>query len=317
MFLQYENEQPIAIKTLTNAIKEQKLSHAYIFETNNYPKAYDFIIDFIKYIECPKYESINHIEEKCNICSAINNNNYIELKIINPETIQIKKEEMIELQHEFKNKVLEGNKKIYLIKNAERLNSSSANTILKFLEEPEDNIIAILMTSSRYSLLSTILSRCQIISFINSKSYDNLLIKLYNNYYSSIEFDEQLEKKIENNVINILHFVENVEKNKLETLLFTSEYFLKYFKTREDIFMAFEIIKMIYYDMLQYKINNYLKYFDKNKDTIIELSSNNDINMLSVKLDIVMKTIDKIKYNVNTSLLLDKFIMDIGGNYCD
>ena len=39
----------------------------------------------------------------------------------------------------------------YIIKNAERLNPSSANTILKFLEEPEDNIIAILLTNNRYN----------------------------------------------------------------------------------------------------------------------------------------------------------------------
>ena len=40
----------------------------------------------------------------------------------------------------------------------------SANTILKFLEEPEDDIIAFLVTDNRYHVIDTILSRCQILT---------------------------------------------------------------------------------------------------------------------------------------------------------
>ena len=73
---------------------------------------------------------------KDNICKQIDNDEYIELKIINPQGLQIKKEEMMNLQEEFKSKPIEGKKKVYIINNAEKFNSSSANTILKFLEEP-------------------------------------------------------------------------------------------------------------------------------------------------------------------------------------
>ena len=132
MFEKYKKEQPIATKILENSILNNKLSHAYIFETNNYPLSYELILDFVKNIVCQNHSKDNHIEEECSICSQINSNNYIEFKTIDTEKLQLKKEELLKLQEEFKNKAIDGNKKIYLVKCAEKLNDASSNTILQF-----------------------------------------------------------------------------------------------------------------------------------------------------------------------------------------
>lgn len=313
MFEKYIDEQPVVTKTLCNALTNNKLSHAYIFETNGYQKAYELILEFVKHIACPNSTLENHKEEECNICSAINTDNYIELKIINPETLQIKKEEMISLQQEFKNKAIEGNKKIYLIKNAEKLNSSSSNTILKFLEEPEDNIIAILITPSRYALLNTIMSRCQMISFQSGKDSMDVVELIYRNYFSSEVYTDELKAKIEENINVLVKFVESSDSNPKNALIFETDLFLKYFKTREEVLIAFEIIKMIYYDMMKYILNGKIKYFEKNKGFYNRLASKNDINSIALKLNLITKTIEKIKCNVNSNLLLDKYLMEMGG----
>ena len=75
------------------------------------------------------------------------------------------------------------NKLIYVIDQAEKLNDSSANTILKFLEEPEEDIIAILVANNRYKVLDTILSRCQVITLINNDfgvNIDENIINFFN-----------------------------------------------------------------------------------------------------------------------------------------
>ena len=46
------------------------------------------------------------------------------------------------------------------------MNAAAANTLLKFLEEPEGEVTAILLTDSYQSILPTIQSRCQRISFL-------------------------------------------------------------------------------------------------------------------------------------------------------
>ena len=52
-----------------------------------------------------------------------------------------------------------------LIKEAEKMNSSAANSLLKFLEEPPGDFLAVLETDAVGRILPTIQSRCQVLHF--------------------------------------------------------------------------------------------------------------------------------------------------------
>jgi len=309
----YENDQPIASKTLVQAILNNKISHAYLFETNEYYESNDFIISFVKDIICN--DSNDNLKD--NICKQIDNAEYIELKVINPQGLQIKKEEMINLQEEFKSKPIEGKKKVYIINNAEKLNSSSANTILKFLEEPEKDIIAILTTSSRYQIIDTILSRCQLISLINTKKktflnmFDKINNLVYNN--SSLLEDNQKKEQIEHTIDFICFY----EEKKEETLLFSNNEFMQYFVTRDAVVNAFEIMKLFYLDTLKFLTNTKIEIFDDYRDQIFAISKKNTVLSLIIKIKKIIKYIEKIKYNVNINLLLDRFIIELGDELDD
>jgi len=54
----YKENQPVVYKTLINAVKKNKFSHAYLFETHGYSKSLDLVLSFVKYILCPN----NYIE---------------------------------------------------------------------------------------------------------------------------------------------------------------------------------------------------------------------------------------------------------------
>lgn len=58
----------------------------------------------------------------------------------------------------------EGEKKVYIIDNAERLSVRCQNILLKTLEEPPEFVIFILICRSKQSMLETILSRCMVFS---------------------------------------------------------------------------------------------------------------------------------------------------------
>lgn len=166
-------EQKIPYKILKNALQKNKISHAYLIETNNYTLSFPFALAFAKALQCPKKLTNKNNCGKCTQCDRINNGNFSEIKIIEPDGLFIKKEQLSDLQKEFSTKSIESNYKIYIIKNAEKLNISAANSILKFLEEPEENIIAILVANNRYKVIDTILSRCQIISL---KKFDDEVV---------------------------------------------------------------------------------------------------------------------------------------------
>lgn len=75
-------------------------------------------------------------------------------------------DEAAEINKKLALKAYEGGYKVMLIWMADKMNGSSANKLLKLLEEPPEKTVFILITESTSDMLQTILSRCQVIDFI-------------------------------------------------------------------------------------------------------------------------------------------------------
>lgn len=170
------SEEVVAKKSLENSLKTGKLSHAYLFisEDKNYSDS--FILQFVKAIFClnngdKHFYSCN----SCVNCKNITNDNYVDFYKIDNEGATIKKEDVLFLKEELKVKAFY-DKKIYWIKDVDNFTPQAANSLLKFLEEPEENIIAILSCSNVSTVLPTILSRCQQIKLVGSlQDNENIL----------------------------------------------------------------------------------------------------------------------------------------------
>jgi len=301
----YIKEQPVAHKILINAVKKNKYSHAYLFETHGYSKSLDLVLSFVKYILCPKNYSNNDLCKNCIQCKNIDDNNYIELKIIKPDGLWIKKDSLTDLQQEFSKKAITGNKKIYIITDASKLNPSAANSILKFLEEPEENIIAILMTENKYQLLDTIVSRCQIISLLNNQvmNFNTTYDKIKSIIPNDLIDEEKLDK--------IINFVNYYEKNGIDTLLNTQKLWHQHFNDKEIIYDAFEIMSLYYMDAINLKCNYNMNIFNQKEQELKNIIQKNDMNTLIYKMNVILKLKDLIKYNINTNLLMDKLILEL------
>lgn len=308
----YMEKQKIVYHMLKNTISKNRTSHAYLFETNGYEQALDVAIAFSKTLLCPyKYTESSHCKD-CSQCKNIDKNCFLELKIIRSDGMWIKKEQLDELQKEFSMKSVESDLKVYIIEEAEKLNSSSANTILKFLEEPADNIVAILLTNNAYQVLETITSRCQIISFNKSNdfdqmSYDEKLKKL-------ISIPEELEtlEQVKEKVDSIVNFIFSVEKNRLETILYTQKMWHENISGKEMNLFSFEILTLFYKDLLNRKIGRSLLLFEDN-ETINKLYEQISLEEINRKLKVILDLKEQIKYNANATLLIDRLIMDLVG----
>lgn len=309
MLDEYIDTQKIVYKTLINTIKKNVLSHAYLFETNGNKDAYQIVLAFAKCLLCKDNYSNSFNCRDCKQCSKIDKNIFSDLKIINADGLWIKKEQLDELQKEFSTKSVESNRRIYIINNAEKLNLQSANSILKFLEEPEDNIIAILITNNIYQLLETIVSRCQIISLSNTKKEDLTLEEKVQALFNIEEIDENFNQKIE--AIN--NFIIYLEQNKLDTVLMTQKLFHEYFKERKDFLLGFDLIILYYKDVINLKLNRNIEIYDQYKNELEKISNMNTISELIKKINIVLQLKEHIKINANQSLLLDKLIIELNG----
>src|SRR5690606_36803569 len=101
----------------------------------------------------------------CTQCKRIQSGNHPDVHIIKPDGQSIKIEQISFLQKEFTYTGLESNRKVYIIEEADKMTVNAANRLLKFLEEPNQETVAILITSQIGKMLDTIVSRCQRITF--------------------------------------------------------------------------------------------------------------------------------------------------------
>ena len=253
-------------------IQSNRLSHAYIIQVNNYEKDFLFVKIFVKSILCKQKKKISDSLncKECNICSLIDNNNYPDLYIVEPDGKDIKKGQLIGLQKEFQNKSLLDNKRIYIIKEADKLNESAANAILKFLEEPNDNIVAILVTTNRYKMLETILSRCQVLSVDFEKDdlvYSDELLELIDYIVSGdslfINYSIIVDKILCDKVIAAKMFD---DVNRL---------FITYLSNKNDLILSKYLSKLSDDDIVSYIsiIEEYLKKIEFNVNYKLWLDS--------------------------------------------
>lgn len=309
-------EQNITYKTLINSVKNNKYSHAYLIETNGYSKGLDLGIAFAKYLLCPNSYSNKEKCGNCSQCMNIDKNEFIEFKIIDPEGQWIKKSQLEELQEIFSKKSVVGNKKIYIINKAEKLNVASSNSLLKFLEEPEEGIIAILITENMYQLLSTIVSRCQVLSLKNKMNLDNLSTKdrlahcLSNNREDIENFinDEESIVKIE----KVIEFIKYYEENYSNTLIYINKLWNEHFKEKEEIYESFTMMLLFYKDVLNLKLGKVIEIYTDYVNVVNEIEEKNNLDEITSKINVIINLREKIKFNINSNLLMDKLIIELG-----
>lgn len=283
------------VNVLENLVKyyhENKISHAYLIETNNLEKCYLDLLEVIKQIFCQN--EYNKECNKCNICNLVNQNYLPSLVVISPDGMNIKKEQILELKKKFSTVPIYTKENIYVIKNAEKLNGASANTMLKFLEEPEQNILGFFITNNANNVISTIRSRCEVIKVL----YDihELDINNITNDINKDKFDVAIE------------YLFKIEVEKKLGIMYNRDVVLNKFSEREDIKTVFKIIFIIYEELLK-KVMGLDNKFDFEK--INELSSLDKEKVLR-RINLVTKFIDDIDSNVNVELLLDKFVIELG-----
>lgn len=269
------------ISYIDSIIKNNKVSHAYLVEVDNYESDMKYIYDFIKMILCNIcYDKLSSSDNK--IINLIDSGNYPDLFLVSSDSNVINKSLIKELQKEFGNTSLLEGKRIYIIMEAEKMNDASSNTILKFLEEPEDDIIAFLVTDNRYHLIETILSRCQILS-LKENSY------IYN---------------VDDNFIDFVDCIIN-----------PNNFFIKYKSVMKNIFVDKNYMRDRLYELenaiLDYLNTDSNREFNEDLKFVFDKKSEEElINIISI----IEEEVKKLVYNVNFKLWIDSlFSKLIGG----
>ena len=103
----------------------------------------------------------------CPACLRIDREEHPDVHIARPEGAgrQLRADAVRQIVRETPFRPFEGRRRVSILVDADRMNDTAANKLLKTLEEPPPWVVLILITSNAASLLPTILSRCQIYRF--------------------------------------------------------------------------------------------------------------------------------------------------------
>lgn len=295
MLNDYRDKYPMAYELLNNQLINNKLSHAYLIDENGDDGAWNFILSFVKSIVCKDLNFSDESNEASVLCKKIDDGNYSEVKIISADGMYIKKQQILDLQQSFSLSSIEGRRRIYIIKDVDKMRLEAANSMLKFLEEPDNNIIAILSTNNYNNVLSTIISRCQSINL---------------NKNADLERTSDLDEFV-------LNFISIVNDEGIYAFLKEKELWTNYIqsKDREKIIELLDIMIDMYYDVLKLK-NNFNKIkFGGYVDKLSRISNKNSFENIVDIIDYLILTKDSVKFNVNINLLVDSLIIKLGGLY--
>ncbi|AQP42858.1 DNA polymerase III subunit delta' [Streptococcus gallolyticus] len=164
--MELEHLQPQLFKEFNQILKSDRMNHAYLFSGDF--ASFDFALYLAKSRFCENLQDGLPCGE-CRECQLIAENEFSDVKIVKPSGQVIKTDTIRELMRDFSRSGFEGKSQVFIIQDCEKVHVNAANSLLKFIEEPQSSSYMILLTSDENKVLPTIKSRTQIFRFPKNK----------------------------------------------------------------------------------------------------------------------------------------------------
>lgn len=150
---------------LRTAMRRQRIPHAYLFYGMNGIGKRTAALGFAKAVNCLQGRELLDACDVCPSCRKADHRNHPDILTVEAEGQFIRIGAIADLQEQMKYRPLEGEKRVIILNDADKMNIYAANALLKTLEEPSSSTILILVTARPHQLPATVLSRCQHIRF--------------------------------------------------------------------------------------------------------------------------------------------------------
>ena len=312
--------QPVIYKTFVNALETNKLSHAYLLSGSIGMPLKDVALFLAKSLICDNPHPLACNE--CITCMRADEGNYADLMVFDGENGRIKKGDIEKITTNFDKTALEEKGiMIYVLHLVETMTAVAVNSLLKFLEEPGKNIFAFLTTENESKLLPTIISRTQVLRFREIdrekvlKDAENtgvfaedaeILSGFYNDAKTIKEIAESKDYEVAKQCLTD-------QMNSLlispDDAVFTCQRFLvPSLKQQSTARLYIKMLTEIFKELLNLSVNESITL--KSYDNILHELLNH-VSHIDKSLIVLMTSLKKLDYNVNTGLLLDHIIYSI------
>ena len=301
------------LERLTKAYQSNKLSHAYLFEGDDGQSMQQVAIDFTKLILCSQ-------DNQCQL--KVETFNHPDFMYISSEETTIKKDQVEQLVHHMNQLPIEGNYKVYIIESFEKLTVQGENSILKFLEEPPDNTIAILLKTKPEQILDTIHSRCQHVYFkpIDKSMFIERLIEreisrpvaeLLSTYTTQIETAVALNEEADLLALrkSIIKWCQLLLTNRSMALIAIVD-LLKQAKNRRLQLVTLAAVNGFFEDVVHAKVgmDDDIIYHDLHEE-VKGFAKKLTYNQIILMYDQITEAHKKLNQNVNPTLVFEQIVI--------
>ncbi|MFD1708131.1 DNA polymerase III subunit delta' [Siminovitchia sediminis] len=324
---QFEKDQPIAARLLKNSLEHHRIAHAYLFEGDHGTgkKAGSLLMAASLFCE-ESGQNVNPCGH-CTNCKRINSGNHPDVHHVEPDGFSIKIDQIRALRTEFSKSGMESSRKLYIIKDAEKMTVQAANSLLKFLEEPHSGTTAVLITEQPQQLLPTIISRCQSVPFFSLtpeqfakkleeagvlKGKTALLSMITNDLQEALRLSDDdwfaQARKI------VLKLYEAMKQNSLYAMISIQTEWLGHFKEKAQHELGLSLLLYIYKDMLNIQLGKDRQLIYPDQREMLERDAlHTSMKRLSDQMTAILEAKRKLHANMNPQLLMEQLVLNLQG----
>lgn len=316
---------------MKNALKSNKISHAYIIHGEKYAGKEFIAKIFAIALQCEErakgnFESVPC--QKCHACKqALSDNQPDIIKLTHektPNSISVD-----DIREQISGNVVikpySSPYKVYIVPEAEKMTQQAQNALLKTLEEPPEYAVIMLLTSNINALLPTILSRCVV---LNMKPVSDQLVRKYlmeemkvTDYKAdvcvafargnlgkarSLASSEEFEN-VKTEAISVLKYMQDMEVYEMiAAIKHINEYKL-------NVVDYLDIILIWYRDVLLFKATNDINrlVFREESSTLRKVASRCSYEGIEKVIEAIEKAKRRLEANVNQDLALELMFLTI------
>ena len=312
--------QSIVYQTLVNAFTSNKVNHAFLLSGLKGSPIKETALYVAQSLVC---ENPNPLAcEECLSCLRIANQSYADFIFIDGEQGIIKKEEIENLQSSFSKSGVEAKGlKIYIINQLEKATASATNSLLKFLEEPYEDVVGILTTQNQSQILETIVSRSQVLR-IKTYSKDYLIKELLNSGIDQEDVNILVNKYSDIN--QILEVINNPDYQTIKalaietfTVLVNEPDRINFFSInqinpkiadKKSVLLFLDLLETLITDVVKLKIEENIVFSNQNE--ILNQALTKRLNLQKLN-ELIMLAQGSVGFNLNVGLLLDNLFYHI------
>lgn len=273
-------KQPKIYNFLKKTIEKEKIVHAYLFEGESGTGKKELATWLAQCVFC---EEASLACQNCHNCQRILAENHPDVHHLSPDGQSIKIDQVLEIKKHLGKSGLENRRQFLIVEKADKMTVQSANSLLKFIEEPTGILQIVFLTENKGRVLPTIQSRCQNLFFESipteaferqligqnvSQSNAKLIAQLTNNLKKGLELSED---EWFNEIKDVVEkWLQYLIKKDYYAFIYVQQYIIKRNQDKQQQEVIFNMLLAYFHLLLKEQLDN--KYSNQDSWSKIQLA---------------------------------------------